>query len=164
MHFTMQEMTEDAAAAIAAWTYPPPYDFYSFQDTAAEREELLNGLHFAAVSEFAGETPCGFIAIGWSAQIQDRDPELRAIYNDETYTDIALGLRPDLCGRGLGESFLTCAIAFVRSLFDEDGIRLTVAAENQRACRLYERCGFREIHTFDTAISGRKMRMKIMKL
>lgn len=164
--YTVTEMTEDSAQHIALWKYPPPYDLYSFNDNAAEREELQNGLHFAVFSDTFGKTPCGFLAIGWSAQIQDR--ELREIYDDESYTDIAFGLRPALCGHGYGEHFVKCAIDFTRSLFEEDGIRLTVDADNKRACRLYETLGFREIRAFETcsveAAAGRKLSMKIMIL
>ena len=164
--FTIEEMTENSAAQIASWKYPPPYEFYSFGGNAAEREELLNGLHFAAYQASLGEEPCGFIALGWSAQIQD--PGLRKIYDDEAYTDIAFGLRPDLCGRGYGAIFVQSAVDFIRSLFPEDGIRLTVACENKRASRLYEKLGFREIYSFETrcveAVQGRPLSMKIMIL
>lgn len=164
--YRITEMTEDAAEQIASWNYPPPFAIYSFGGDAAEREELQNGLHFAAYRAAFGESPCAFIAIGWSAQIQD--PGLREIYDDESYTDIAFGLRPDLCGQGYGEGFVKCAIDFVRSLFPEDGIRLSVAAENIRACRLYEKLGFRVAHAFTTnavdAACGRALPMKIMIL
>jgi acetyltransferase, GNAT family len=164
--YTVKEMTEDAAKYIASWKYPPPYDIYSFHDNSAEYEELQNGLHFAVFSDDFGEMPCGFLAIGWSAQIQD--PELREIYDDETYTDIAFGLRPELCGCGYGSRFLKSVIDFTRTLFEEEGIRLTVDSENKRACRLYEKFGFHEIHAFRTcsidAACGRTLSMKIMIL
>ena len=164
--YTVKEMTEDAAKYIASWKYPPPYDIYSFHDNSAEYEELQNGLHFAVFSDDFGEMPCGFLAIGWSAQIQD--PELREIYDDETYTDIAFGLRPELCGCGYGSRFLKSVIDFTRTLFEEEGIRLTVDSENKRACRLYEKFGCHEIHAFRTcsidAACGRTLSMKIMIL
>lgn len=69
--FTIAEMTENSAAQIASWKYPPPYEIYSFGGNAAEREELLNGLHFAVYQDSFGKEPCGFIALGWSAQIQE---------------------------------------------------------------------------------------------
>lgn len=166
MNFYVTEMTEEYARQIAAWQYPPPYDIYSFSDNAYEIDELQNGLHFAVLSDLHGKMPCGFAAIGWSAQIQD--PALREIYDDESYTDIAFGLRPDLCGRGIGAAFVESVIGFTRSLFEEEGIRLTVAADNKRACRLYEKLGFQELHAFETdsadAVHHRKMRMIIMIL
>ena len=53
--YTVKEMTEDAAKYIASWKYPPPYVIYSFNDNRAEREELLNGLHFAVFSDHFGK-------------------------------------------------------------------------------------------------------------
>lgn len=164
--YIFTEMTEEAARAISMWRYPSPYDIYSFSDSDDERDELQNGLHFTAYCDDFGNEPCGFAAIGWSAQIQD--PKLRFIYDDESYTDIAFGLRPELCGRGLGENFVCAVIDFVKSLFEDDGIRLTVDTENARAMKLYERLGFHEIHAFDTtsvdAARGRTLSMKIMVL
>ena len=88
-NYCIEEMTPDAALYIAKWKYPAPYEMYSFSDNDDEVEELLNGLHFAVYTDFGGDErkPCGFAAIGWSAQIQDK--KLRDIYEDESYTDIA---------------------------------------------------------------------------
>ncbi len=164
--YVFNEMTSEAALCISGWRYPSPYDMYSFTDCDDEREELLNGLHFAAYNKKFGSTPCGFAAIGWSAQVQD--PALRFIYDDESYTDIAFGLRPDLCGMGLGRDFVMSAIYFTRSLFPDDGIRLTVDTENTRALRLYEKLGFHGIYSFKTscvdAARGRELTMKILTM
>ena len=168
--FRVEEMTEEASSEISRWKYPVPYEIYSFSDNEAEREELQNGLHFAVYCDSLGDKfvnlPCGFIAIGWSAQIQDR--KLRKIYDDESYTDIAFGLHPELCGKGFGAAFIKAAMIFARELFEEEKMRLTVDSENKRACRLYEKIGFQEIHAFKTrsvdAAKGKLLSMKIMIL
>ena len=59
--------------------------------------------------------------------------------------DIGLGLRPELTGRGLGEHFVGEALAFVRTRFDPRRFTLAVASFNERALRVYERCGFVEV-------------------
>lgn len=169
--FRIEEMTEEAARLIAKWCYPFPYEMYSFNDNEDEVDELLNGLHFAVYidkeddADFLGE-PCGFVAFGWSAQIQDK--KLNFIYEDESFTDIAFGLRPELCGQGLGRSFVQAVIDFARSVFEEDKIRLTVDTKNERACKLYESIGFKEIYTFKTnsvdTAKGKTLHMKIMTL
>jgi len=165
--YYIKEMTPDAAKYISKWRYPVPYEMYSFADAEDEIEELLNGLHFAVYSEFDDEKfPCGFAALGWSAQIQDK--KLREIYDDESYTDIAFGLKPELCGRGLGGDFIKAIVDFVKEMFEDDGIRLTVDSNNERACKLYEKLGFKEIHAFDTkcvdTARGKTLSMKIMVL
>ena len=169
--FHIEEMTEEAAQAISKWKYPSPYEIYSFSESEDEIDELKNGLHFAVypdeteINEFGNE-PCGFAAFGWSAQIQDN--KLRCFYDDESYTDIAFGLRPELCGKGMGQDFVKAVIDFVKEIFGDDGIRLTVDTDNKRACTLYERMGFKEIHAFNTkcvdAAKGRTLSMKIMVL
>lgn len=166
--YYIEEMKPRAAQYIAAWKYPAPYEMYSFENNYEEIDELLNGLHFAVYSEEGDEwrEPCGFAALGWSAQIQDK--KLREVYNDESYTDIAFGLKPELCGQGLGEEFVKAVIAFVKEMFEDDGVRLTVDIKNERACKLYEKLGFKEIHAFNTkcvdVARGKTLSMKIMVL
>ena len=167
-NYYVEEMTLNAAEHIAKWKYPAPYEMYSFSDSDAEIEELLNGLHFAVYAQVCGNEriPCGFAAIGWSAQVQDK--KLSDIYDDESYTDIAFGLKPELCGQGLGEEFVKDVIDFVKEMFGDDGIRLTVDTKNERACKLYEKLGFKEIHAFNTkcvdVARGKTLSMKIMVL
>lgn len=159
--YQIEEMTEEAAYDIASWQYAAPYEIYSFSNNEAEVDELLNGLHFAVYAE---DSLIGFAAFGWSAQIQDI--KVREIYEDESYTDIAFGLRPELCGKGIGELFVKSIICHIKEMFGDDGIRLTVDANNKRACKLYEKLGFKEIHAFETnciqTAPGRVFLMKIM--
>jgi len=58
---------------------------------------------------------------------------------------VGIGLRPDLCGRGLGERFLDAQLAYARERWRPHTFRLYVTAWNTRAIRLYERLGFREV-------------------
>lgn len=168
--YKIDEMSEEAAKFISTWKYGAPYEMYGFSENDDEVAELQNGLHFAVYNSKLGgvfeEMPCGFVAIGWSAQIQD--PKLLDIYEDETYTDIAFGLHPELCGKGLGEAFINELIVFARNLFEDEGIRLTVDTENKRAISLYEKMGFKEFYSFTTncvdAAKGKTLKMKIMVL
>ena len=168
--YTIEEMSEVAAKFISTWKYEAPYEMYSFSDSKDEIAELQNGLHFAVYDREMGDcfeaNPCGFLAIGWSAQIQD--PKLSDIYEDESYTDIAFGLHPELCGKGMGEAFISELISFARNLFEEEGIRLTVDIENKRALSLYEKMGFKECFAFETdcvdVARGKILKMKIMIL
>ena len=157
----IEEMTEKAAEFIAKWQYPTPYEDYSFTDCQAEIDDLLAGLHFAVYDE-KNSLPCGFLAIGWAAQLYDVDEEISAIYGDESYTDIGFGLRPDLCGMGLGQELVTAAISYVNELFDDNRVRLTVASSNLRAVRLYNKMGFITIKKFPVSYKGRIQEMEIM--
>ncbi len=159
--YRIVEMDAVRAAEISCWRYSGPYEMYSFDQNEEEIAQLMNGLHFAVLNE-QNET-AGFLAIGWSAQVQAR--AVRKIYQAESFTDVAVGLRPDLCGKGLGKDFLTACLAYVKKEFPEDGIRLTVSAENERAYRLYRTLGFAEQHRYCakvtyTAADGKKRKVK----
>lgn len=169
---TVTEMNEAAAIDISCWTYPEGYKMYNFDGYEKERDQLFNGLHFPVyftdsdaadkfndcLSQTANDVPCGFIAIGPAAQVYCRGSE--AFYADESFTDIGLGLRPELCGlnAGLGDALVRAAINFVKAEFPDDGVRLTVAENNARAKKVYERNGFTASGEFKKYInvSGRR--------
>lgn len=143
--FTIEEMTEEYAKDISTWRYPYPFENYSFESNDFEMKQLFNGLYFPALLS-TDNSLSGFIAIGPSAQIRRKGNNY--FYDDESYTDIALGLKPDMCGRGLGQHLLEAAIAFAKKHYPEDGVRLTVEARNKRAHYLYKRAGFKKVKSF----------------
>ena len=51
--------------------------------------------------------------------------------------DLGLGLAPRLCGLGLGQAFVETAMDFARKELGAASFRLTVAAWNQRAKRVF---------------------------
>lgn len=63
------------------------------------------------------------------------------------FTDIGLGMRPDLTGKGRGRLFVT----YIMEGAMERGkpLRSTVAAFNERVIHLYETVGFRTITSFE---------------
>jgi RimJ/RimL family protein N-acetyltransferase len=76
------------------------------------------------------------------------------LYANERLLDIGLGMRPDRTGQGLGLAFLSAGLEFGLRVFTPDGFRLTVAAWNLRAVRLYERSGFSATGAFTVQESG----------
>jgi ribosomal-protein-alanine N-acetyltransferase len=115
----------------AGWRYPPPYDFYN-----DDGEPVKNPERFLAV--------------------RDHDGSLIGFYYFEHDGDAlfyGLGLRPDLTGRGLGESFVRVGLDHVRARYGPRRVVLDVAAFNHRAIRVYRRVGFvetgRHAETFD---------------
>lgn len=151
--FIVTEMTEAAARVISMWKYDAPYDSYSFKGDEQECEEVMNGLHFPVYftsqkpnSDVSLEDnaiisdPKGFIAWGPAAKVPCRFFNLR--YRGKNYIDMALGLSPENCGKGLGDDFVRTAISFVKNDWESDIIRLTVESNNKRAIRVYEKNGF----------------------
>ena len=68
--------------------------------------------------------------------------------------EIGLGLRPDLTGRGLGESFVRACLRFASAALGAQRYTLAVAALNRRAITVYERAGFREAGRFEHHTNG----------
>ncbi|MBR5006693.1 MAG: GNAT family N-acetyltransferase [Clostridia bacterium] len=144
------EMTESAARAISTWKYGPPYEMYDFDGDAEELDQVMNGLHFPVYDSVTFDDcdpdciagPLGFIAVGPAAKIKCRGAD--RIYRKGTSTDIAIGLKPELCGlgKGYGLRLTGAAVNFAMQEFPDDGVRLSVAKDNLRALKVYQEAGF----------------------
>lgn len=62
--------------------------------------------------------------------------------------DICLGVRPDLTGHGHGAEYVNAVIDFAYSTYAPDRLRVTIAAFNRRALRVWENAGFQVIQKF----------------
>jgi RimJ/RimL family protein N-acetyltransferase len=120
------------ASEVGTWHYEPPYDFYDLASDphdAAEMRNPAHAAHYRAVLAKGGDLLDAF----WYFNRQ-RD-----------VVDVGIGLRPELTGRGLGESFLRAQLDYATSQWAPATFRLFVAAWNERAIRLYDRLGFSEV-------------------
>jgi ribosomal-protein-alanine N-acetyltransferase len=134
-------MVQTDAAAIAAWQYEPPYSFYDWTADADDLALLLDG----ATRE------------GRFFSVVDGDGALVGFFEfrvEATDVVVGLGLRPELTGRGLGQRFVEAGLDFARGRFAPARFRLSVATCNERAIRVYERCGFQPERTFDHPTNG----------
>jgi len=118
-------MTAADAQAIAAWRYPGEYSFY---DADADPDDLTELLDPAA----------GFLVVKLAGRV----------------AEIGLGLRPDLTGLGLGESFVNACLRFAATALGAESYTLAVAAFNRRAIAVYERAGFRKVEYFEHFTNG----------
>jgi len=143
----LSPLAEVDAEEILGWRYTGELAVYGFEtpDPAARAEELrglldpANGYHAARTA--AGEL-IGFCCFGADAQVPGGDYRQPAL-------DVGLGLRPDLVGRGLGLAYVEAILDFARCELSPPSFRLTVAAFNRRAFRVYERAGFATIARFE---------------
>ena len=124
------------ANQISAWTYEEAYSIYSFHKNSETIEELMNGEYFACLDRC--NELIGYFCFGKSAQIPTTEKD---VYTPEML-DMGLGMRPDLCGKGDGCSFVKSGLDFARDKFRVSQIRLTVAQFNTRAIHVYEKVGF----------------------
>ncbi len=129
-------MTAETAMQISGWTYANEYAVYSFARSDETLRELLCGEYYACLNK-SGEL-IGYVCFGTSARIPTAE--------EYSYTpdalDMGLGMRPDLCGQGLGYAFIMEAIAFARRELAAGDLRLSVFAGNRRAVRVYTKAGF----------------------
>jgi len=143
-HLTFRPLDAPVARTILAWRYEGAYAVYNPQppDLAVAVAILTDpaNAYFAAHDE-AGAL-IGFCCFGADAQVPGGD------YTDTAPLDVGLGLRPDLTGGGRGLPFLLAVLALGRERFAPPRFRLTVAAFNERAQKVYARAGFSTLARF----------------
>jgi RimJ/RimL family protein N-acetyltransferase len=137
-------MTEVDARAIVGWRYDGPYAGYDCppEEAAATVRLMLDpASRYFAIRDAIGDL-VGYCCFGAEARVPGGD------YADVSALDVGLSLRPDLTGRGLGAAFVAAIVWFARERLRSRHLRLTVAAWNRRAIRVYEQAGFCTVHTF----------------
>lgn len=145
MELKIRPMDNISAQEISSWHYDGIYEYYDMDSSEESIDEFMNGSYYKAVDD--DENLVGFYCFGTSAQIPSGN--LYGAYDDKNFTDIGLGLRPDLCGKGLGYEFFIEGMKFACEKLSPKMFRLTVAAFNNRAVRLYESAGFRKVTSFE---------------
>ena len=149
LSFTFQPMDDACAQAVLAWRYEPPYSFYNADLDEIDRywEALLNpaNAYYSMIDE-AGEL-VAYCCYGQDARVSGGD------YRDDAL-DLGLGVRPDLTGQGRGQAFVEAVLEFAMWTYAPAEIRVTVAAFNRRALRVWEKAGFEPVHTFSREEDG----------
>jgi len=140
-------MSEFYAKELAHWTYSPPYDLYSMEETEESISELMDGFYRVVLEEDGSVV--GFYCTGESAQVPAGIRCGAYVCSDIEVVDVGLGMKPDLTGRGLGSEFLRFILTEVMATHPTARLRLTVATFNQRAIRLYENFGFERSAEFE---------------
>lgn len=118
---------------LSGWRYEGIYSFY---DLSEPLEEDSDSGYFVCID--TGGQVIGHVSYGPDGQIGTKEGY---VYSSE-YLDIGLGMRPDLCGRGFGVIFVRRCLDFARERYGVSKFRLSVAAFNKRAVKVYERVGF----------------------
>ncbi|MBN1777067.1 MAG: GNAT family N-acetyltransferase [Clostridiales bacterium] len=140
-------MTTTYAKQIAGWTYKSEYAVYNFKNNSETLDELMNGEYYACLDP--DETLTGYFCFGQSARIPTVEKD---VYPDDAL-DMGLGMRPDLCGKGFGYTFVKDGLEFAQRKFAPGRIRLSVAVFNLRAIRTYKKLGFRYVSSITHSLS-----------
>lgn len=142
MTITFEPMTEAYAREITSWCYPPPYDVYGHSES--ERDQVIAFLTNDVNKAFAVICAGGIIGF----RTFGPDGQVPGGFYEAGYLDTGGGLRPDLTGKGWGEEIMRQGLAIGSRLFAVERFRITVAAFNQRALKVCQRIGFKEIQRF----------------
>ena len=148
-NLTFKPMDEPSAREILTWRYEPPYDIYNANPDKAEPfvQTLLDPAYaYHAIIDERGEL-VGYCCFGTDARVSGGDYGTDAL-------DIGLGMRPDLTGQGRGLAFFEAILDFTRRTFAPRALRVTAAAFNQRAIRVYEKTGFERKQAFQRSGDG----------
>lgn len=132
----LTDLSEDDARAIARWRYPAPYDCYDSPPwEQMEREGWALCDDDTRRSQFRALRPEDAEELAGYVRFRPAGDSLA----------LHLGLRPDLCGQGLGRAFLDIALPEARRRADGRPVTLQVRRFNARAIAAYRRAGFRMV-------------------
>jgi ribosomal protein S18 acetylase RimI-like enzyme len=142
-------MSEEHARQICEWRYEGPYAIYNWstwEELCRKQEEFADPeirvqQYLSAITdgtEAAGPTDtteqlCGFAQLFPLVGI----------------TRLGLGLRPDLCGCGIGSAFVELIAQEACNRQPANEIDLEVLVWNTRAIKAYERAGFHITDTYE---------------
>ena len=136
------------ARAISRWHYDGVYAFYD--------QDILPMLSLALF-----RAPLGMLGLEAFVVFGDIDGANERIgiftfIQRGGVIEIGLAMRPNLTGRGLGQSFFEAGLDFARDRYAPTRFTLDVATFNVRARRVYERAGFHPLDTFTRRFKGKR--------
>ncbi len=149
MAYSLRPITESEARAVSSWSYPEPYAVY---DVSPSSVPALLDPRYAYHAVLDGRSELvGYFCFGGDATV----PEGRrlGLYGGADL-DVGLGLRPDLTNRGLGRGFVSAGVRFAEERYAPPALRLTVAAFNRRAVKVYASVGFETVERFGATDAG----------
>ena len=142
MDFIFKKLTQINALDIANnWKYDGIYSFYDMTADIEDYDEFIN------------------------EELRNQSDYFEAIYNDELVgffsvslkslsIEIGLGLKPDICGKGIGKEFLTQIMNYVDNRYPSNEYIMNVATFNQRAIKVYHSWGFEDYKVVNCKSNG----------
>ncbi len=149
MKIIFRPMDEVNAREIARWQYDSPYDIYNLGDIDEAIQYVIDPQNALYSITDEADDLIGFCSFGLDGQVPGGDYSAEGL-------DIGMGIRPDLTGQGRGSNCVAAVLDFALRSFSAEHIRVTIAAFNQRALRVWEKNGFQRVQTFRKGGSDRK--------
>ena len=159
--------SEYAEDMICNWKYDGKYRIYDYKN---EEGDLLDknkwGIEkFAVLDEkhnLAGELTIEFLKKKMNPEDKGLVVDYDIVKNNpvENYDMwLGWGLKPELCGRGIGFGFVSECVNFAIKKYNYEGeyVKCAAAAFNERAIKVYKKSGFETFHIKnDGEIAGEK--------
>jgi RimJ/RimL family protein N-acetyltransferase len=143
MLISFAPVNEDQIRQYVSWRYDPPYDIYN--EKPAEEQEIVDyyldpRYRAHAMTDTAGRL-VGICSFGADGRVPGGSYSHDAL-------DIGLAIRPDLTGQGQGHTFIQAVLDFAWKQFNPPACRVTIAAFNFRAQRVWQKAGFTMVERF----------------
>lgn len=149
LNITYRPADKKSAREFVQWEYPPPYDIYN-----NPTEQLADAVHYNidptnnVYAMFDQEDALiGYCSYGDDGQVPGGD------YSEDAL-DIGLMIKPALTGQGMGSQFVKDVIRNGIEKYAPKILRVTIAAFNKRALRVWEKNGFIRTQTFNRSRDG----------
>lgn len=142
MMLEFRTLTQAHALEIADdWKYD---DIYSFYDMTADEEDY---------TEFIDEDRRN---VNDHYEVLENNELIGffCVIREGASIEIGLGMRPDICGRGKGKTYVMQIIRFIEQHYSFDRLIMNVACFNQRAIKVYRSCGFKETEITNRRSNG----------
>jgi len=138
MKLRVTDFMETHAKEICGWKYEGEYSIYNYPEWdkisndkwGITIEEKRNSEFNAVIDDY--NCLCGYIRL----------------LNKDEYILLGIGLKPSLCGHGLGSSLMEIVKQRCKKIYPGKKIVLEVRSFNERAIKCYQRAGFTVDHTY----------------
>ncbi len=173
MKFKIEALTiVFAKEMIEKWTYDSPYSAYDYVNESEELLDMSNWgrTRFAVLGDdkLIGELTVEFF------EPEDETSEDDGYVTPETVLSnpsgiyelwMGWGLKPTLCGQGIGNQFVSACIAFAIDRYSYKGhfVYCAVAESNLRASKLYRSMDFKVFNRLVTEENGEEKVILQMK-
>lgn len=131
--------TESHAKEVCNWEYKDEYSIYNYpkwnkvcdENWSITLQEKRETEFLALINDY--NSLCGYI------RLQDKKESVL----------MGVGLKPSLCGQGLGRTLIDMAKTHCNKLYPNKKIILEVRSFNERAIKCYTRLGFKVIEIYN---------------
>ncbi|HEY0826540.1 MAG TPA: GNAT family N-acetyltransferase [Bacilli bacterium] len=151
-------LTVDNGKEICIWRYEAPYDIYNWDtwetmfDAAYEfADPVIRKEQYYGVFAHSGEWASANRLLGFAQ-----------LFPMAGITRLGLGLRPDLCGLGIGAAFVKAIVEAAIVQAPANQVDLEVLVWNTRAYKAYEQAGFVYEQTYERMTPAGKAAFHVM--